>query len=167
MPRCLRSTDRSTFGDSQQPFRCSEVRIFLVLRTTWPLATSDLREVAVARTNSRSRTVRCARLGVVPVRARRSWRRCARSTRSTRDGAAMTRANRHELGFTLIEILVVIVVIAVLAGMVAPNVFKHVGEAKSVSAHSQIEMLGAALDSYRLDNGRYPSTGQGLAALWT
>jgi general secretion pathway protein G len=70
-------------------------------------------------------------------------------------------------GFTLIEILVVIVVIAILAGMVAPNVFKHVGEAKSVTARSQIEMLGAALDGYRLDNGRYPTTGQGLAALWS
>src|SRR6266478_9078039 len=69
-------------------------------------------------------------------------------------------------GFTLIEILVVIVVIAVLAGMVAPNVFKHVGEAKSVTARSQIEMLGAALDAYRLDYGRYPTTSQGLAALW-
>ena len=69
-------------------------------------------------------------------------------------------------GFTLIEILVVIVVIAVLAGMVAPNVFKHVGEAKSVTARSQIEMLGAALDAYRLDIGRYPTTSQGLAALW-
>src|SRR5262245_12386673 len=50
--------------------------------------------------------------------------------------------------------------------MVAPNVFKHVGEAKSVSARSQIEMLGAALDAYRLDNGRYPPTEQGLGALW-
>ena len=69
-------------------------------------------------------------------------------------------------GFTLIEILVVIVVIAVLAGMVAPNVFKHVGEAKYVTARSQIEMLGAALDAYRLDNGRYPTSAQGLASLW-
>ena len=69
-------------------------------------------------------------------------------------------------GFTLIEILVVIVVIAVLASLVAPNVFTHVGEAKNVTARSQIEMLGAALDAYRLDNGRYPSTAQGLAALW-
>ena len=69
-------------------------------------------------------------------------------------------------GFTLIEILVVIVVIAVMAGLVAPNVFKHVGEAKNVTARSQIEMLGAALDAYRLDNGRYPVTAQGLAALW-
>lgn len=69
-------------------------------------------------------------------------------------------------GFTLLEILVVIVVIAVLAGLVAPNVFKHVGEAKNVTARSQIEMLGAALDGYRLDTGGYPATTEGLGALW-
>src|ERR1041384_4581603 len=69
-------------------------------------------------------------------------------------------------GFTLIEILVVIVVIAILATLVAPNIFQHVGAAKSATAKSQIEMLGAALDAYRLDNGRYPSTEQGLNALW-
>ena len=70
-------------------------------------------------------------------------------------------------GFTLIEILVVIVVIAVLASLVAPNVFQHVGAAKDAAARSQIEMLGAALDAYRLDNGRYPTTEQGLDALMT
>src|SRR5471030_1132337 len=69
-------------------------------------------------------------------------------------------------GFTLIEILVVIVVIAILATLVAPNIFQHVGAAKSATAKSQIEMLGAALDAYRLDNGTYPSTQQGLEALW-
>ncbi|HVT39707.1 MAG TPA: type II secretion system major pseudopilin GspG [Gemmatimonadaceae bacterium] len=68
--------------------------------------------------------------------------------------------------FTLIEILVVIVVIAILATLVAPNVFQHVGAAKTATAKSQIEMLGAALDAYRLDNGSYPTTQQGLAALW-
>jgi general secretion pathway protein G len=69
-------------------------------------------------------------------------------------------------GFTLIEILVVIVVISLLAALVAPNVFRHVGTAKDAAAKSQIEMLGAALDAYRLDNGRYPTTEQGLEALW-
>src|SRR5471030_3223339 len=69
-------------------------------------------------------------------------------------------------GFTLIEILVVIVVIAILATLVAPNIFQHVGAAKSATAKSQIEMLGAALDDYRLDNGTYPNTQQGLGALW-
>jgi general secretion pathway protein G len=68
-------------------------------------------------------------------------------------------------GFTLIEILVVIVVIAILATLVAPNVFQHVSTAKSATAKSQIEMLSTALDAYRLDNSQYPSTQQGLAAL--
>lgn len=70
-------------------------------------------------------------------------------------------------GFTLIEILVVIAVLAMLAALVAPNVFQHVGTAKDATARSQIELLGAALDSYRLDNGRYPTTEQGLEALQT
>jgi general secretion pathway protein G len=73
---------------------------------------------------------------------------------------------RSRGGFTLIEILVVIAVIAVLAALVAPNVFRHVGSAKDAAARTQIEMLGAALDAYRLDNGRYPTTAQGLDALW-
>lgn len=68
-------------------------------------------------------------------------------------------------GFTLIEILVVIVVIAILATMVAPNVFRHVGAARDTTAKSQIEMIGSGLDTYRLDNGMYPTTEQGLAAL--
>jgi general secretion pathway protein G len=69
-------------------------------------------------------------------------------------------------GFTLIEILVVIAVISLLAALVAPNVLRHVGTAKDAAARSQMEMLGAALDAYRLDNGRYPSTAQGLESLW-
>ena len=76
------------------------------------------------------------------------------------------RARAARRGFTLIEILVVIVVIAILATLVAPNVFQHVGAAKSATAKSQIEMMGAALDAYRLDNARYPTTEQGLNALW-
>lgn len=68
--------------------------------------------------------------------------------------------------FTLIEVLVVVVIIAVLASLVAPNVFRHVDTAKNVTAQAQISTLGAALDAYRLDNGRYPTTEQGLAALW-
>ena len=68
-------------------------------------------------------------------------------------------------GFTLVEILVVIIVIAMLATLVAPSVFQHVDSAKSSTAKAQIEMLSAALDAYRLDNDRYPTTEQGLAAL--
>jgi general secretion pathway protein G len=71
----------------------------------------------------------------------------------------------HRRGFTLIEILVVIAVIAILASLVAPSVFRHVDTAKDVTAQAQVEMLGAALDAYRLDNGHYPSSAQGLQAL--
>lgn len=69
--------------------------------------------------------------------------------------------------FTLIEILVVIAVIAILASLVAPNVFQHVGTARSTTARSQLEMLATALDAYRLDTGRYPTSAQGLEALVT
>jgi general secretion pathway protein G len=68
--------------------------------------------------------------------------------------------------FTLIEVLVVVVIIAVLASIVGPNVFRHVDTAKNVTAQAQISTLSAALDAYRLDNGRYPTTEQGLNALW-
>jgi general secretion pathway protein G len=80
-------------------------------------------------------------------------------------GGART-AHQLRSGFTLIEIMVVIVVIAIIAAMVAPNVFKNVGEAKTTAARAQMNTLDAALDGYRLDNGRYPSTDQGLDALW-
>ena len=72
---------------------------------------------------------------------------------------------RTEVGFTLIEILVVITVIAILAAVVSPMVFRNVGDAKGSAARAQIEIFGLALDSYRLDNDYYPSTEQGLDAL--
>ncbi len=68
-------------------------------------------------------------------------------------------------GFTLIEILVVITVIAILASLVTPMVFRNVGDAKVSATRAQIEILGLALDAYRLDNDYYPSTAQGLDAL--
>lgn len=83
-------------------------------------------------------------------------------TAAHRAGAARPAPNA---GFTLIEIIVVIVVIAVLASLVAPNVFRHVDTARDTSARAQVEMLGAALDAYRLDMGRYPTTQEGLEAL--
>lgn len=68
-------------------------------------------------------------------------------------------------GFTLLEMLVVITVIAILAAVVSPMVFRNVDDAKVSAARSQIEIFGLALDSYRLDNDAYPSSTQGLAAL--
>ena len=68
--------------------------------------------------------------------------------------------------FTLIEVLVVVVVIALLATVVAPNLFRNVDDARVATAKTQIESLATALDAYRLDNGRYPTTAQGLDALW-
>jgi general secretion pathway protein G len=63
--------------------------------------------------------------------------------------------------------LVVIVVIAILAGLVGPMVFQNVGDAKVSAAKAQLELFGLALDQYRLDNDYYPSTVQGLEALRT
>ena len=68
-------------------------------------------------------------------------------------------------GFTLMELLVVIAIIATLAAVVAPAIFRNVGDAKTSAAKSQIEMLSMALNAYRLDNDAYPSQDQGLAAL--
>lgn len=67
--------------------------------------------------------------------------------------------------FTLIELLVVLVILGLLAGIVGPQVMKYVGESKTKTARIQIEELGAALDLYVLDVGRYPSTDEGLEAL--
>jgi len=70
-------------------------------------------------------------------------------------------------GFTLIELLVVMVILAMLAAIVGPKLFTKVGKGKQAAAKTQIEMLGQALDSYRLDTGHYPNTSQGLNALIT
>jgi general secretion pathway protein G len=74
-------------------------------------------------------------------------------------------APHHQHGFTLLELLVVMVIIGLLAGFVAPRYFAQVGKSEVKVAHAQIESLGSALDQYRLDVGHYPSTEQGLAAL--
>ncbi len=70
-------------------------------------------------------------------------------------------------GFTLIELMVVMVILGLLAALVAPKMFGRVGQAKQKAAHTQIELFGTALDSFRLDVGRYPTTSEGLEALLT
>jgi general secretion pathway protein G len=68
-------------------------------------------------------------------------------------------------GFTLIELLVVVVIIGLLAGLVAPRYFGQVGKSNVNIARAQIDSLGKALDTYRLDVGAYPTSDQGLQAL--
>ena len=72
---------------------------------------------------------------------------------------------RLRRGFPLIELLVVLIVLGLLASLVAPRIIGRVSEARTTTARTQLDLLGVALDSYRLDNGSYPTTEQGLAAL--
>jgi general secretion pathway protein G len=72
---------------------------------------------------------------------------------------------RGEGGFTLIEILVVITIIALIMSLVGPRVLNYLAESKVKAAKIQIQSLGSALDLFNLDTGRYPSTGEGLTAL--
>lgn len=68
-------------------------------------------------------------------------------------------------GFTLIELMVVVIIIGLLAALVAPKLFGKVNQSKVKAAQAQIELFGAALDQFRLDNNRYPSTTEGLISL--
>jgi general secretion pathway protein G len=74
----------------------------------------------------------------------------------------MSNSNR---GFTLLELLVVIVIIGLLAGYVAPRYFSQVGKSETQVARAQIDSLEKALDQYRLDNRRFPTNEEGLAAI--
>ena len=75
------------------------------------------------------------------------------------------RLSRDEKGLTLIELMVVIVILGLLAALVAPKMFGRIGEAKQKAAKAQIELFGTALDSFRLDVGKYPATSEGIQAL--
>lgn len=68
-------------------------------------------------------------------------------------------------GFTLLELLVVLVIIGLLAGVVGPRLFGEVSKSEITTARAQIDALSKALDQFRLDVGRYPSSQEGLAAL--
>lgn len=68
-------------------------------------------------------------------------------------------------GFTLIELLVVVIILGLLAALVGPRFFARVAQSKQAAARVQIELLGTALDQFKLDVGRYPTTQEGLQAL--
>ena len=74
-------------------------------------------------------------------------------------------ARKYSQGFTLIELLIVMVILGLLASLVGPRLFGQLDSSKIKAAKTQIEMVGAALDTYRLDMSRYPTTEQGIAAL--
>ncbi|MFZ7111148.1 MAG: type II secretion system major pseudopilin GspG [Desulfatiglandales bacterium] len=77
----------------------------------------------------------------------------------------MLRKKRKERGFTLIELLIVMVILGLLAALVAPKMFGKTEKAKQNAAKAQISLLETALDTYRLDVGKFPSVEQGLNAL--
>jgi general secretion pathway protein G len=82
-------------------------------------------------------------------------------------GAARLARNsrRPQLGFTLIEIMVVVVILGILAALVAPNVIRRIDDARVTKAKQDIRAYETALNLYRMDNFRYPTTEQGLEAL--
>jgi general secretion pathway protein G len=80
-------------------------------------------------------------------------------------GPKETRVRRPVAGFTLLELLVVVLIIGLLAGFVAPRYFNQVGKSEINVAKAQIDALEKALDQYRLDTGHYPATELGLVSL--
>lgn len=73
--------------------------------------------------------------------------------------------HRPARGFTLLELLVVLVVLGLLASLVAPKYFKQLGKSEAKTARAQIEGIAKAVDLYRLDTGKFPSSEQGLGVL--
>ena len=79
----------------------------------------------------------------------------------------MRRFKKKEKGFTLIEMLIVMVILGLLAALVGPRMFGKVGKSRQKAAKAQIALFETALDTYRLDTSKYPTTEQGLQALRT
>jgi general secretion pathway protein G len=79
----------------------------------------------------------------------------------------MKTSKRRDRGFTLIELLIVMVILGLLAALVGPRMFGKVGKSRQKAAKAQITLFETALDTYKLDTSKYPTTSQGLEALRT
>jgi len=88
-----------------------------------------------------------------------------RKTFSRRNAAAPRERATGEAGFTLVELLVVLVILVLLASIIGPRVIGYLGSSRSKTADVQIESLVTAVELFRIDVGRYPTDSEGLAAL--
>lgn len=84
-----------------------------------------------------------------------------------RQSSTLLRQRKNEKGFSLLELIVVIIILGLMVSLVAPKFFGYADQARQTDAQAQIELLGQALDLYRLEKGKYPSTEDGLAAIKT
>jgi general secretion pathway protein G len=77
----------------------------------------------------------------------------------------LNQPRKNQAGFTLVELIVVVIIIGLLAGLVVPQFIRQEEKATAKAAKAQIELFGTALDTFRLDVGRYPTSQEGMAAL--
>ncbi len=105
-------------------------------------------------------------MGISPLTVKNHVQKLLRKLGAANRAQAVAKTSSAiERGFTLLELLVVMVIIGLLAGYVGPKVFANIGKSEVKVARAQIDALQKALEQYRVDTGRYPSTQQGLQAL--
>src|SRR2546426_8179422 len=144
--RSWRSSSRSAICGASRPIRSRKSAI----RGCW----------CAPKTTGRERTAG----SWISAADLRSGRATARISRTGEDGK-VKRHSRSKSGFTLMELLLVLVIIGLLAALVGPTLYQRIKPAREAAARAQIENFATALDGYYIDTGRYPSTQDGLKAL--